>query len=69
MCGKNGKKRGETIQEIRERREPSGGVGRGKGMFSQTSARLASLADFFGSFTTTAELGPRLECLTKLLRM
>ena len=31
--------------------------------FSQTSARLASIAVFSGSFSPTAELGPRLECL------
>ena len=37
--------------------------GGGKKPFSQTSARLASIADFSGSFSPTAELGPRLECL------
>ena len=50
-------------EKIRERREPSVGLGRGKEPFSQTSARLASIANFFGSFSPTAELGPRLECL------
>ena len=54
--GSNGKKK------IGERSETSGGLGRGKGIVgrtlssSRTTARLASLADSFSSFSLGAEL-------------
>ena len=64
MWGKMAKNRMKRrTEKTRERRESSVGLGRGKEPFSQTSTRLASIADFLGSFFRTAELGPRLECL------
>ena len=57
---KNGVKRHKKSENEESRAVKWGGE---KGCSPKLPLGLASLADFFGVFYTTAELGPRLECL------
>ena len=69
MCGKmgkNGVKRHKKSENEESRAVEWGGE---KGCSPKLPLGSLRSPTFFGSFTTTAELGPRLECLTKLLRM
>ena len=62
---KNGEKRHKKSESEESRAVEWGGE---KGCSPKRPLASLRSPTLFGSFTATAELGPRLECLTKLLR-